>query len=110
MTQYPTPERVGEMMELRAYMIELGLNPKDVVEIATTEAMTIDGKRWRFTLADGSTVIDDGPYASLNDEQRHAGASAASDLEAIWAQLHETPAFRPKEWKSTAVIESEGRP
>jgi hypothetical protein len=99
MTEYPTPERVGEMMELRAYMIELGLNPKDVTEIATTEAVTIDGKRWRFTLADGSMVIDDGPHESLTDEQRIAGAGAARELEEIWAQLHETPAFRPKEWE-----------
>lgn len=91
---YPDPQRVRYLMESRAYTIELGLNPRDVVEIRE-RIDTFD--RFEFVLTDGSVVKHPGPE-HLEPHQRQAIRAAGLDMEQIWDQLHDRPAVRPKEW------------
>lgn len=107
MTDYPTPERVRRMMELRAYVMELGLDPNDVIEIAEVQDYSnATGTTFRITMRDGKVIQDDGPWF-LDPDQKEAALGAAERLEQIWAQLHEMPVFRPKEWASPTAAEEQ---
>lgn len=94
MTDYPTPERVRYLMELRAYTVEVGLDPRDVVEIRE-QLDTFD--RFEFVLTDGGIVKHPG-VEHLEPHQRRAVRNAGQDIEQIWDQLHDSPAVRPKDW------------
>ncbi|MFG3340548.1 hypothetical protein [Glycomyces sp. NPDC048151] len=91
---YPTPERVRWLMELRAYIIELGLVPSSIIKIREIQDRF---ERFEFTFTDGRTMTHPGPE-HLSPDQRRSITNAGRDIEQIWNQLHDVPGLRPKDW------------
>lgn len=94
MADFPTPERVRQMAEIRAYALAIDLDPNKIIEILTEDNPPYAPKM-HFVFADGSSTTHDGFHA-LTEEQRAAVTAAGDEIARLWAQLDKMPAFHPR--------------
>lgn len=98
MAEYPSPKRVRQKAELRAYAVAVGLDPKEITEFMVEDNPPYAPKM-HFLSADGGKAVHEGLH-TLTEEQRAAVVKAGDEAEQLWRLIHEVPAFRPKEWET----------